>query len=460
MKKVISLILATAMVLSLAACSQSTTTAPAAETQAAATEAAKAAETQAAETQAAITDEPVTLKIWATNVMISTKENKLPEEEWYLTGAMARYKELHPNVEFEVTNYGTDNNTLANDFKAATLAQNGPDVLSPVSGPTMLSFSEGLLPLNDYLDDSYLNNILGWNVCSEDMDETKNIYGIPYSGQNICGFAYNKTLIKNAGLDFENNPPRTLEEFYAALDAIKATGVTPICADEGTDPLLALYDLVLWWEQKTGLQGLVDHTFGDSKYVDDEGFIFFLNEYKKFYENGWVNEDVSTCAESEARFLNGDCALKAFGSGSVLNFREALGDDLGVIAIPSAIPEDVDKNTSVGGVGACLAVSKFSKNQEVAVDFIKFLTSKDEFIKYYSTKGSIPVRSDITAEELNRTDPLYPFLNEMAKDVYYWPDNCMSQDAANVFYAQLNQVLVGKLAPEELARMLDEAQED
>lgn len=459
MKRLLSMMLAAVMVVSMAACSSQ---APA-QTETAADAAVQTAAAQtaaAAVPEAAASDEPVTLKIWANNVIVTVAENKLPEEEWYITKAIARYKELHPNVDIQITNYGTENNALANDFKAAILAGTGPDIISPVSGPTMLSLKEGLLPLNDYIDDDLRNNFAGWDTCAENMDATKTIYALPYSGQSCCIFAYNKALVKNAGLDFENNAPKTIDEFYQALDAIKATGVEVMHADEGTDPMLALYDLVLWWVQKTTTPGILQHTFGDAKYADDEGLRFMLTEYQKFYQNGWVNEDVATSTESNEVFMQGKCALHYFNAGQLKDYRAALGDDLGIFSIPSAIETDKDKTNCIGGVGGCLAVSNFSEHQAEAIDFIKFLCTKEEMTEYNKGKSGIPSRLDLDMNEIGRDDPLFPEIVAMTKDIYYWPDNCMSLDAANVIYAQLGQCMVGNITPDELLQMLDEAQEE
>ena len=44
--------------------------------------------------------------------------------------------------------------------------------------------------------------------------------------------------------------------------------------------------------------------------------------------------------------------------------------------------------------------------------------------------------------------------------IYFWPDNCMSSDACNIYYSFPCQVLVGNMTPMELAQRIDDAQED
>ena len=90
-----------------------------------------------------------------------------------------------------------------------------------------------------------------------------------------------------------------------------------------------------------------------------------------------------------------------------------------------------------------------------------FLTTRDEMVQYYTTNPSVPARVDITAADIGMGDnENFAKMIEMASGIYFWPDNCMSSDAANLYYTFPCQVLVGNMTPMELAEMLDEAQED
>ncbi len=408
---------------------------------------------------AAFAEEKVTLSLWACNSMMSAEEMKIPEEEWYISAAIKRFEEAHPGVTIEISAYD-DNAQVLNDFKAATLAGYGPDIVCFMNGPVLLDIAAGLLPLNDYLDADHLDNLVGWETCAEDMDASKTIYGIPYAGQSVACFAYNRELIAQAGLDFDANPPRTIDEFYAALDAIRDAGILPFHLDESY-PALLLYGLGVWWEQLSGTDGIIAHTLGDAKYVDDEGFLFMLEEYRKFYENEWINSDTATSADNYNVFLQGGCALCTFGIWDQATFEEAMGDNFGILPVPTAIEEDIDKLTAVGGIGACLGIANFSKHPDIAAEFAMFLTTRDEMVQYYTTNPSVPARVDITAADIGMGDnENFAKMIEMASGIYFWPDNCMSSDAANLYYTFPCQVLVGNMTPMELAEMLDEAQED
>lgn len=460
MKKAIAILLLVCMILSLAACAAKPEPAANESTEAAQESAAEATSTlEAAEEAAPAAEEPVTLTIWANANVIPAADLSKPENERFLNKAIAKFQEIHPNVEFEVVNYGDDTAQLQSDFKASILAEVGPDIVTIFSGTVVSDLSEGFVCLNDYLNDDLKENLVGWNTCAQDFDENKEIYGIPFGGQQVTGFAYNKSLIAQAGLDFEANPPETIDEFFDALDVIKNAGILPLHVDESYCRLI-LYCLGMWWEQKTGLAGILAHNTQGTLFAEDQGFLDMLTNYQKFYENGWVNSDTSTSADADGWFLQGKCAMFPMGDWKIPDYREVLGDDFGVIAVPSAV--EGEPAGGIGGCGEALCVANYSENVDLAVEFVQFLASRENLIMFSQHNPGVPLRTDISAEEVGLADdPIYSKLVSVASSIYYWPDNCLSVDAGNVFYSDMpSQVLIGAMTPLELAQMMDEAQTD
>jgi len=263
--RTLALFLAVCMALTLAGCAQS------------------GAGVSGAATTSAAADKEITLSFWAGNGIVNTDELTKPEADWYLSKSIARFKENYPNVNVEINLY-TDNSQVFSDFKAATLAGYGPDAVVFMNGPSLLTVKDGLQVLTDYVTDEERKNIVGWDTVSVDMDVSKDVYGFPYGGQSVAAIAFNRSLVAKAGLDFDNNPPRTIEAFYEAMDKMVAADILPFHVDESYCGLV-LNTLNLWWAQKTGIDGILAHTNGTTKYADDEGFLFMLNEYKKFYDS-------------------------------------------------------------------------------------------------------------------------------------------------------------------------------
>lgn len=105
-------------------------------------------------------------------------------------------------------------------------------------------------------------------------------------------------------------------------------------------------------------------------------------------------------------------------------------------------------------------MANYSPNKELAVKLVQHITSKEEMMEYYKVQPGIPIRTDITLEEIGLADdPLYAKAIALRSNILYWADNVMSAEAGSVFSQFANQVLIGNMQPEELAKKLDEAQE-
>lgn len=443
-KKMIAAMLLAGMTLSQAAC----TKAPAPIEG----ETSKEAPVASAEETPKTTDAKL---IWWVGNTVSADEQKQPQDTWYITKCLERFREKHPGVDVQIT-IQTDGMQTLQDFKAATVAGNGPDIMELFSGPNLLSVKDGLLPLNDYITAEEKETIVGWDTVAEDLDPTKNIYAYPYPAQSAVFLVYNKELIKKVELDLEANPPKNVEEMDAILKTIKDKGLLPFNSDESW-PISLYYFMNYWWNEQTGLTELLKHATEKTPYAEDQGFLNVLEKYQEYYKLGYFNTDTATSADQANKFLQGECAFYPTGVWDFPAFTEALGDNLGIIATPSWSKDG--QAGIIGGIGAGLAVANYSKNTDLAVDLVKHVTSKEEMMEYYQPSPGIPMRTDISLEDLGKADDaLFSKVFDLRENIIYWPDNCMSAEAAGVFPQFAAQVLVGNMTPMEFAQKMDEAQ--
>lgn len=393
--------------------------------------------------------------IWWVATTVNADEQRQPQENWYITKCLERFKEKHPGADIQIT-IQTDGMQTLQDFKAATVAGNGPDVMDFFSGPNLLSVKEGLLPLNEYITPEEKELIVGWDTVAEDLDPTKAIYAYPYPAQSAVFLSYNKELMQKAGLDLEKNPPKNLEEMDTILKTLKDNDILPFNSDESW-PVSLYYFMNYWWNQQTGLTGLLKHATEKTPYAEDQGFLNVLAKYQEYYKLGYFNVDTATSADQANKFLQGECAFYPSGVWDFPAFTEAMGDKLGIIATPSWTKEG--NPGIIGGIGAGLAVANYSKNPELAVELVKHVTSKEEMTEFYQINPGIPMRTDITLEDLGKADDaLFSKVFELRENIIYWPDNCMSAEAGGVFPQFASQVLVGNMTPLEFAQKMDEAQ--
>jgi ABC-type glycerol-3-phosphate transport system substrate-binding protein len=144
-------------------------------------------------------------------------------------------------------------------------------------------------------------------------------------------------------------------------------------------------------------------------------------------------------------------------SSFVKDAQDALGEENVGAIIPPEISADAKiKNATIGGPGQDLVISKNSKYVDTAVKFMSFLNSKEEVLELNKFQTKVPIRKDVTAEDLGvKPGSVSAKLIEWSKNYVFWVDNSLSSPVVDDFSKLLPLVLTGKMSPEELAAQLD-----
>ena len=206
------------------------TTAPAASSAAPAATSGESASAAASPSEAAA---PVTLTLW---------HNYGTEANANVTNALvAAYMAKNPNVTINVVSQPADNYFAL--LKAAAIAQSGPDLMTMWTGLFALQNQGYLEPLDQYIPADTLKSFTGIDWCSKGLQLSQGAICVPLDMQHYNGF-YNKDLFAKAGI---TTFPTNWTEFFAALEKLKASGVTPIAYGPGGQALNAgfypYYDL-------------------------------------------------------------------------------------------------------------------------------------------------------------------------------------------------------------------------
>ena len=187
------------------------------------------------------------------------------------------------------------------------------------------------MPLNDYIPADDLANISGWDAVTYNFEPGGEILGYP-CGNNYAGLVYNKALVKAAGMDWDKNPPKTTDEFKAALRKIKATGVVPFGFD-GSKGRILHYATIYWWVEESGYERLVTNADGRTKYEDDKGFLNLLSFMRSLFEEGLTNVDAATSVDYEAKFSSGQYAVTV-GGVNAMAFEAPWALETGFLPFP------------------------------------------------------------------------------------------------------------------------------
>ena len=120
--------------------------------------------------------------------------------------------------------------------------------------------------------------ILGWNTITLDFKEGNPILGYPTPDNQMCMFIYNKKIMQEVGLDWEADPPRTMERFFADMEKIKNAGYIPIGADEAIDGYAYYFFQIAayWWVQQNGFDPILAADRGEGNFADDQALLTAL----------------------------------------------------------------------------------------------------------------------------------------------------------------------------------------
>jgi raffinose/stachyose/melibiose transport system substrate-binding protein len=214
------------------------------------------------------------------------------------------------------------------------------------------------------------------------------LYGIA-SGGNTSGIVYNKNAFKNAGI---TAVPKTLDEFYAASDKLKAKGITPLASN-----FKDKWPLGGWMNDGSAIASGSASTMNDRKKSDApyavDGPIFAGSMIlKNMYAKGYLEKDInSTNWElSKKDVASGKSAMYYLGNWVINQVIEngAKSEDIGFFPLPI---NNTGKLSAPLGPDWFYGVNKDSKNVETAKAFVKWLI---EDSGYDDFAGFIPVLKD------------------------------------------------------------------
>jgi raffinose/stachyose/melibiose transport system substrate-binding protein len=404
-------------------------------------------------------NQPVKLSVWINgrDSFIGPSEQKLPQDQWYISQAIKRFETANPGTTVEMT-VQPDALQAHQTFRTAALAGNAPDSANLWAGTFIFALKDVALDIRPYIPKEDMTNLNGWDTVTVDFKDGNPIIAYPMPNNQVCFFLYNKKITTAAGLDFEKNPPRTVDDFMAAMQKIKDAGYQPIAADEGQGYVYNFfYIAAYWWVQQNGLAPILAEDNGQAKFADDQALIKTLDLYHELWAKGYLNQDAATSADSQSKFLAGQVALFPNGSFGVKDAIDALGEEnVGAILPPDFSADSKIKDSLIGGPGQSMIVAKDTKNPEMIVKFLSFLNSKDEVLKFSQTQTIVPVRKDLTAADMGyKPGSIAADMFKWSQHYTFWVDNSLSGPVVDDFNKLLPLVLTGKMTPQEFAQQLD-----
>ena len=380
MKKILALILAALMVLTMFACAAKTEPAKEAE-QTTTTEPAE--ETTPEETAPAAeetTEEPAvggTISVFAT----SYTDAKLEVFQEIINDFMAE-----TGVQVDLITPGSEGEA---QLKTMMASNSLPDVWM-THGWSLLRYSEYLKVVNDQ---PWFDTIDKDSLAGVMADENGNFYALGMS-MSISGLIYNKDCFEKAGID---KLPTNMDELEEACKKLKDAGITPFAlAAKETWVLGQVATHFMIDKDKTAAETVDAIKSGETAFADMpnwENLYKFLDLAVEYGPDKPLEVDWET---SENMLANGDAAMIHMGDWCQSTL-DSFNPDANLAFLPFPVGAGEDDATVLSSCNWTYIVNKDSKNLDLAKEYCEFILTSEEGQKWMAEGvGAVPgAKSDM-----------------------------------------------------------------
>jgi raffinose/stachyose/melibiose transport system substrate-binding protein len=278
------------------------------------------------------------------------------------------------------------------------------------------------------------------------------IYGVPIDVTNIQ-MLYNTRLLGKAGI---TNPPKTFNELLEQIDALKRVGIAGLVSGWGenwlVDCFASNYAFNIMGEEK-----IMATYRGEVPYTDPD-WVSVFNVFKTLRERGALAEGIVTKSN---KYAEQDFALErvafAFNGSWCVNVYHDMNPDLQYSAI---LPPPVkgDKPIKIwGGAGSSFVVNNLSPNKNKAVDFLKWLTAKDQQAFLAEQTQNLPSNWE-ALESIPQILAEFASAMDSTTHPILWP---LNEDplVVEAFDKGVQAIIIGEKTPEEVASEVQQVKE-
>ena len=411
LKKVAATLLASAMILSLAACGKDT-----------------GSGSGSGSNNTDLKSEKITLNMWC--IATESDSNRHSYEE-----AIKEMKAEYPDITLNWEAF--ENQSYKTKIKAAVAADELPDIF----------FTWSCAFLGDFvnadkvycLDDTYqaYKSELPEVMMGNSTYNGKH-YGVPLT-MNIVGLFANMDLLKEAGY---TEIPGTYDEFIACCDALKAKGIIPFgCAGSETWCVTEYLESVI--EKSVGADALNDIFLGRATW-DNAEVGKAVDTFQKMVNDGYFDPNGISLKNDEvkANFMAGKYAFYMNGTWNCADFA---GDanffpKVKVAEFPVINSGAAKLGQLIGGPSDTLAVAKSSKNAAAAAKYTFELGKK---ICHYGYLDGCGLPAWTPYGDTSSVNGLTQAVSEIcakADSYVLFGDTAMNADEANTYLDYVAQV--------------------
>lgn len=391
------------------------------------------------------------LVFWSVGLKLKDDSGIKMPEELAANRYIEKFEEEH-GVNIEVIDQPTD--SINDLFKAANISQEGPDVIGLWSGTATNEYKDNLLALDEYLTDDEKNMYTGLNLCKKDFKEDGEIIALPYNVTTYNVF-YNKEYFEKAGI---KELPTTFDELLEVCEQLKAADVQPFIIGDssGESTTWATSEFMI---DLVGPEKIVEMGT-DALPLDCEEYKTSLTTWSELFKHDYTNKDFTTLAawDSIQRFVTGEGAMNINGSWAIGEMEPIMGENLGTFKIPAITADAEFGDYIVSQPGANVSVTTYSKNKELAAEFVKYMTSAEFEGEAHLDTGDLPANNQVDLSVI--TNPIskeaYSWVKENKAGIGY--DAIVDLEIANELYKIAPTMINGDITPDEMIAKLKSLQ--
>lgn len=365
----------------------------------------------------------------------------------------------YPDVNFEFEYVPHD--AYQDKIQILAAANELPDFFE-VKGSWVKNFVENdrLMPLNDIMkeDRGWSGNFKEGVLKNFTIDES--VYAVAIAGGGTTHVVfYNKDILSKAGYD---SFPTEYEDFKKMIQAISATGYTPISLGNKSNWVAESCYLSTIGNRLTGAEWTDSITNKGGASFNDPQFIKSLDILVEMSQIGSFNPDMNSLEYTQQRtaFYNGEAAMFVEGGWAINHvIKNAVPEVLaatGMADFPEISGQIGSDNLNTGGtagwgVGVNASVAGNAEKKAVIVEMMKKFASMENAVKL-AEEGRIPAMAvtEFDASGLHRLNKEYlSFMDRFSPAPTY--DLVWDPAVIETLNSGIQMLLIGQVTSEELA---------
>lgn len=367
--------------------------------------------------------EPITITIW--HAWSGSELDVLKD-------AISKYTEKYPNVTINQLQVPFDQ--LKNKFQTAAASGEGPDILvGPADWIGDFTKANLISPIDSYVDSDFLSHYVKGAIGQVRLNGK--LMAMPESTECVA-LVYNKNLIKEV--------PKTTDDMIKLADSLHK-GDT--------------YGLVY----NTGFYFTAGYFFANGMKLFDDDYNPIVNqgdggvktlEFLKKLANDPDIIAANDYGKADSMFKEGKAAMIINGPWALGDYVKALGDgNVGVAPMPVSSVSGQPFAPFVNTKDFMINANSDDAHKKAAMDFVKFLTSKDMEQEFFEKAKHIPSNTDVDTS----SDPIINgFITQMKTGVSM-PIVPEMGAVWDPMQNAIDSVLAGKATPQDAINAAEEA---